>query len=97
MGATLANSRDTANAIEAYYTALEINPSYVRARYNLAMSYLCLYQHREAAEQLLGALALQQGDAQTLAKLAGSETEQKIVPGAMSDYVWDSLKMVMFA
>ncbi|RKO94197.1 hypothetical protein BDK51DRAFT_15452 [Blyttiomyces helicus] len=57
LGATLANSNQPDRAMDAYFNALSINPSYVRARYNLAVSCMQLGQHREAAEHLLGALA----------------------------------------
>ncbi|KAI8329549.1 hypothetical protein BC941DRAFT_442732 [Chlamydoabsidia padenii] len=86
LGATLANSKDTAGAIDAYFNALEINPSYVRARYNLAISCINLNQHKEAAEHLLTALALQQQDGHSNDSMSGG----------MSDNVWDSLRMVMY-
>jgi len=38
LGATLANSGKSEEAIEAYYKALEIKPSFVRGRYNLGVS-----------------------------------------------------------
>ncbi|ORZ25688.1 hypothetical protein BCR42DRAFT_12631 [Absidia repens] len=102
LGATLANSKDTAGAIDAYFNALEINPSYVRARYNLAISCVNLNQHKEAAEHLLTALALQQQDdmGQSAAINASTtmvdQTGQLSIPGGMSTNVWDSLRMVMF-
>ncbi|KAI8364795.1 uncharacterized protein BYT42DRAFT_590459 [Radiomyces spectabilis] len=98
LGATLANSRDTAGAIDAYFHALEISPSYVRARYNLAISCINLGQRREAAEHLLTALALQQaGDAASGMSAMVDEHGQTVqVPGGMSDNVWDSLRMLMF-
>ncbi|CAO3578573.1 unnamed protein product [Absidia cylindrospora] len=102
LGATLANSKDTAGAIDAYFNALEINPSYVRARYNLAISCVNLNQHKEAAEHLLTALALQQQDdmGQSAAITASTpmvdQTGQLSIPGGMSTNVWDSLRMVMF-
>ncbi|KAI9020071.1 hypothetical protein CLU79DRAFT_756987 [Phycomyces nitens] len=98
LGATLANSRNTSGSIEAYFNALEINPSYVRARYNLAISCINLGQHREAAEHLLTSLALQQaGDASTSAAVM-SQQKGGIggSSGAMSENVWDSLRMVMY-
>lgn len=38
VGATLANSGRAAEALDYYYRALELNPSYIRARYNLGIS-----------------------------------------------------------
>lgn len=102
LGATLANSKDTAGAIDAYFNALEINPSYVRARYNLAISCINLNQHKEAAEHLLTALALQQQDdmghsaTQSSAPLLDQNGQPVAVPSGMSENVWDSLRMVMF-
>lgn len=98
LGATLANSRDTPGAIEAYFNALEINPSYVRARYNLAISCINLGQNQEAAEHLLTALMLQQSaEASVPAAVMLDDRGNKIsVPNGMSDNVWDSLRMVMF-
>ncbi|ORZ20794.1 hypothetical protein BCR42DRAFT_409496, partial [Absidia repens] len=80
LGATLANSKDTPGAIDAYFNALEINPSYVRARYNLAISCINMNQHKEAAEHLLTALALQQqddmGQTATAANTSGPMVDQ---------------------
>ncbi|KAI8143766.1 hypothetical protein BJV82DRAFT_609363 [Fennellomyces sp. T-0311] len=97
LGATLANSRDPTGAIDAYFNALEINPSYVRARYNLAISCINLGQHREAAEHLLTALAIQQtADSQTASMMVDEQGNRVPVQGGMSDNVWDSLRMLMF-
>ncbi|KAI7851498.1 hypothetical protein BDC45DRAFT_486575 [Circinella umbellata] len=97
LGATLANSRDPTGAIDSYFNALEINPSYVRARYNLAISCINLGQHREAAEHLLTALAIQQtADAQGASAMVDEQGNRVPVQGGMSDNVWDSLRMLMF-
>ncbi|KAG0314674.1 Peroxisomal membrane signal receptor PTS1 [Dissophora globulifera] len=98
-GATLANSHNTASAIEAYFNALNINPSYIRARYNLAIACINLGQHREAAEHLLSALSLQNaGDAarglMVGASTAGPQPDGGI--GGMSQNVWETLKMAMY-
>ncbi|KAG0352175.1 Peroxisomal membrane signal receptor PTS1, partial [Gamsiella multidivaricata] len=42
--------------------ALEIKPSFVRARYNLGVSCINIGCHKEAAEHLLGALSMHQAD-----------------------------------
>ncbi|KAI7879955.1 TPR-like protein [Lichtheimia hyalospora FSU 10163] len=96
LGATLANSRDTTGAIDAYFTALEINPSYVRARYNLAISCINLGQHREAAEHLLTSLAIQQQADSQISMLIDEHGNKVPVQGGMSENVWDSLRMLMF-
>ncbi|ORX94704.1 TPR-like protein [Basidiobolus meristosporus CBS 931.73] len=90
LGATLANSNDPGRAIDAYFNALEINPSYIRARYNLAVSCINLGQHHEAAEHLLQALALQSGDGNGKGKLPPSGDS------GMSSNVWDTLRMTLY-
>eukprot|EP00842_Homolaphlyctis_polyrhiza_P005395 jgi/Hompol1/5857/HPOL_001111-RA len=59
LGATLANSNDPSHAMDSYFNALQINPSYIRARYNLAIACIQIGQYREAAEHLLGAASIQ--------------------------------------
>lgn len=58
LGATLANSGRSEDAISAYCKALEVNPNFVRARYNLGVSCINIGCYPEAAGHLLGALNL---------------------------------------
>ncbi|KAG5301013.1 peroxisomal targeting signal-1 receptor [Histoplasma ohiense] len=58
LGATLANSGRSEEAIEAYEKALTINPNFVRARYNLGVSCINIGCYPEAAQHLLGALSM---------------------------------------
>ena len=58
LGATLANSGRSEDAIAAYEKALNENPSFVRARYNLGVSCINIGCYPEAAQHLLGALAM---------------------------------------
>jgi peroxin-5 len=58
LGATLANSGRSEEAIQAYEKALTINPNFVRARYNLGVSCINIGCNPEAAQHLLGALAM---------------------------------------
>ncbi|EME48733.1 hypothetical protein DOTSEDRAFT_162467 [Dothistroma septosporum NZE10] len=58
LGATLANSSRSEEAIEAYSRALELRPNFVRARYNLGVSCINLGVLEEAAGHLLGALSM---------------------------------------
>lgn len=58
LGATLANSGRSEEAINAYEKALSINPNFVRARYNLGVSCINIGCHAEAAGHLLSALAM---------------------------------------
>ncbi|KAF9171775.1 hypothetical protein BGX21_009807 [Mortierella sp. AD011] len=98
-GATLANSHNTTAAIEAYFNALNINPSYIRARYNLAIACINLGQHREAAEHLLSALALQNAGDAARGLMVGSTSKLPQSDGGvggMSQNVWETLKMTMY-
>ncbi|KAJ2897875.1 hypothetical protein MKZ38_004334 [Zalerion maritima] len=58
LGATLANSGRSEEAINAYEKALSINPNFVRARYNLGVSCINIGCHAEAAGHLLSALSM---------------------------------------
>lgn len=58
LGATLANSGRSEEAIAAYEKALQHKPNFVRARYNLGVSCINIGCHNEAAQHLLGALAM---------------------------------------
>ncbi|KAI1916813.1 Peroxisomal membrane signal receptor PTS1 [Ophidiomyces ophidiicola] len=60
LGATLANSGRSEEAIEAYEKALTIRPNFVRARYNLGVSCINIGCYPEAAQHLLAALAMHQ-------------------------------------
>lgn len=63
---------------------MEINPTYIRARCNLAIACIQLAQYREAAEHLLTALVIQSSQK----SLEGSRSVQ-------SATVWNTLKMVV--
>jgi peroxin-5 len=58
LGATLANSGRSEEAIAAYERALSLRPNFVRARYNLGVSCINIGCYEEAAAHLLGALAM---------------------------------------
>ncbi|KIW07603.1 hypothetical protein, variant [Verruconis gallopava] len=58
LGATLANSGRSEDAIHAYERALELRPNFVRARYNLGVSCINIGVHEQAAGHLLGALSM---------------------------------------
>ncbi|KAF2859118.1 TPR-like protein [Piedraia hortae CBS 480.64] len=58
LGATLANSNQSEEAIQAYERALELRPNFVRARYNLGVSCINLRAFESAAGHLLGALSM---------------------------------------
>ncbi|KAG5992322.1 hypothetical protein E4U52_002908 [Claviceps spartinae] len=58
LGATLANSGRSEEAISAYEHALTLAPNFVRARYNLGVSCINMNCHQEAAAHLLAALEM---------------------------------------
>lgn len=76
LGATLANSGRSEEAIEAYEKALNINPNFVRARYNLGVSCINIGCYPEAAQHLLGALAMHK-----VVEQEGKERAREIVDG----------------
>uniref|UniRef100_A0A183C6F3 TPR_REGION domain-containing protein n=1 Tax=Globodera pallida TaxID=36090 RepID=A0A183C6F3_GLOPA len=59
LGATLANADRSAEAINAYKRALQLFPSYVRARYNLGIACTNLNSYRDAAAHFVTAIQLQ--------------------------------------
>lgn len=58
LGAALANSDRSEESIKAYHRALQLKPSFVRARYNLAVSSMNINCYKEAAEHLLASLSM---------------------------------------
>ncbi|KAI0136661.1 hypothetical protein BJ170DRAFT_24144 [Xylariales sp. AK1849] len=58
LGATLANSGKSEDAIAAYEKALTLRPNFVRARYNLGVSCINMGCQAEAAGHLLAALEM---------------------------------------
>ncbi|KAF8518787.1 hypothetical protein JB92DRAFT_2065291 [Gautieria morchelliformis] len=82
VGATLANSGQSSDALQYYYRALELNPSYIRARFNLGISCINLKSYDEAAVHILDALVLQENDASD-----GGDTR-----GITSSALWDCLR-----
>ncbi|XP_061530367.1 peroxisomal biogenesis factor 5 isoform X3 [Phycodurus eques] len=94
LGATLANGSRSEEAVAAYRRALELQPGFIRSRYNLGISCVNLGAHREAVEHFLEALSLQRQAA------AGVEARATRVPGGtaatvMSDNIWSTLRMAL--
>lgn len=58
LGAALANSNRSEGSIKAYHRALQLKPSFVRARYNLAVSSMNIGCYKEAVEHLLTSLRM---------------------------------------
>ena len=77
LGASLANGGHCQEALKAYNKALDINPGFVRALYNSAISYSNLGEHFLASQCFLKAIHMQTGG-----NSAGSTTE-----------IWDNLRV----
>ncbi|XP_072250100.1 peroxisomal biogenesis factor 5 isoform X1 [Leuresthes tenuis] len=93
LGATLANGSRSEEAVAAYRRALELQPGFVRSRYNLGISCVNLGAHREAVEHFLEALSLQR-------QAAGDGAKAARGPGiaaatVMSDNIWSTLRMAL--
>ena len=76
LGATLANSGRSEEAIAAYEKALVIHPNFVRARYNLGVSCINIGCHDEAAGHLLAALDMHKSVEKT-----GREAARELLGG----------------
>lgn len=58
LGATQANNGRYEDAIESYFHALNLRPTYTRTRFNLGVSFAKLNDYTEAAKSVLGALSI---------------------------------------
>ncbi|XP_034730065.1 peroxisomal biogenesis factor 5 isoform X2 [Etheostoma cragini] len=93
LGATLANGSRSEEAVAAYRRALELQPGFIRSRYNLGISCVNLGAHREAVEHFLEALSLQRqaaGDGARAARGLGGAAATM-----MSDNIWSTLRMAL--
>ncbi|KAI1640407.1 tetratricopeptide [Biscogniauxia mediterranea] len=86
LGATLANSGKSEDAIAAYEKALTLRPNFVRARYNLGVSCINMGCHGEAAGHLLAALNMHK----TVEK-EGREKARELLGGGVSDAQLDAM------
>jgi peroxin-5 len=84
VGATLANNGRGEEAIDAYQKALEIRPSFVRARYNIGISCINIGCYKEAAEHILMGISMN--------KRGLSSTEEGLNVSSKS---WDMLKKAL--
>ncbi|KAK5860498.1 hypothetical protein PBY51_021970 [Eleginops maclovinus] len=82
LGATLANGDRSEEAVEAYSRALELQPGFIRSRYNLGISCINLGAHREAVSNFL--LALNQ-----------QRTDQRCSQQQMSANIWAALRIAV--
>lgn len=86
LGATLANSDKSEQAVEAYHEALNLEPGFIRARYNVGITCMNLGAHKQAAEHFLVALN-QQLKAKDMDQ--GSSSVENT-----SSTIWTTLRMV---
>ncbi|KAL0578750.1 hypothetical protein V5O48_003248 [Marasmius crinis-equi] len=84
VGATIANQGNAENALEYYHRALELNPAYIRARYNLGISCISMRRYADAAHHIFHALVLQDADS--------VHDDMNDARGITSSTLWDSLK-----
>ncbi|OMH84689.1 Peroxisomal targeting signal 1 receptor [Zancudomyces culisetae] len=96
LGATLANSQKHTAATEAYFRALELQPSYIRAIFNMSIASINMQHYSEAATHLLSALALQADNDSMIQTNFGSNSDGFVPALSMSSSLWDTLKMVMY-
>jgi peroxin-5 len=89
LGASYANGNKPTEAVGAYQRALEIEPGFIRARYNVGVVCINLKSYKEAAEHLLLALNHQA----TSKQRAGINIEN--VQNQMSDTLWSTLRMTI--
>ncbi|KAF8210544.1 hypothetical protein K438DRAFT_1904013 [Mycena galopus ATCC 62051] len=85
VGATMANSGRAEEALQYYLRALELNPMYIRARFNLGISCINLRRFEDAARHILDALGLQESDGVSYS--ADTNTS-----GVTTTALWDSLR-----
>jgi peroxin-5 len=87
LGATLANSSRSSEALGAYNRALDLKPSYVRANINLGIALLNLERYPESASQFLRVQQhLQSGSGNSMRTQEGVWNKLKTVFLAMERY-----------
>ncbi|KAJ3642176.1 hypothetical protein Zmor_024985 [Zophobas morio] len=84
LGATLANGSKSEEAVDAYHHALNLEPGFIRARYNVGIICINLRAYREAAEHFLTALNQQ---------ARGRDVKNSPAMSQMSDTIWSTLRM----
>ncbi len=90
LGATLSNSGRSAEAIQYYHHALNLQPEFVRCHFNLSISCLNLKMYQDAAEHMYTALTLQQAEAETLQKVGGGDKGT-----SSSGSLWETFRVAL--
>ncbi|TPX66106.1 hypothetical protein CcCBS67573_g07934 [Chytriomyces confervae] len=97
LGATLANSKNATKALEAYDRALQLNPDFLRARYNVAIALIQLGSYTDAAEHLVSVLEAQERNVADIVGEDSSFDEEKLwqLHSLSSGSTWNTLSMIM--
>lgn len=90
LGATLSNSGRSAEAIQYYHHALNLQPEFVRCHFNLSISCLNLKMYQDAAEHIYTALTLQQAEAETMDMVGGERPSS-----ATSGSLWETFRVAL--
>ncbi|GAA5857876.1 hypothetical protein JCM8547_006014 [Rhodosporidiobolus lusitaniae] len=90
LGATYANSGKTDLAIQYYNAALDLDPGYVRARFNLAVANMNLGRYEESVGHLLTSLEIQETEVEQDYLEQAPVTPSR---GITSNTLWDSLSV----
>lgn len=91
LGASLANGNRSVEAVEAYQRALQLQPGFIRARYNVGIICINLKAYREATEHFLTALNHQATSLRRSGVVAGDRE-----PGTqMSETIWSTMRMAV--
>lgn len=89
LGASLANGNRSTEAVNAYQQALQIQPGFIRARYNVGIICINLKAYKEATEHFLTALNHQATSMMRSGLGDGSPSSQ------MSDTIWSTMRMAI--
>jgi peroxin-5 len=90
LGASYANGQRAVEAVAAYKKALEFEPGFVRARYNVGIICINMASYKEAVEHFLIAL-----NHQNEAKIRSGISLEKMGQNQMSESIWSSLRMAI--
>ncbi|XP_064538936.1 peroxisomal targeting signal 1 receptor [Drosophila montana] len=91
LGASLANGSRSVEAVEAYQQALQLQPGFIRVRYNVGVCCMNLKAYKEAAEHLITALTMQ-AHTNAARELPNA---QALGQNQMSESIWSTLRMVI--
>ncbi|GHJ84307.1 hypothetical protein NliqN6_0709 [Naganishia liquefaciens] len=87
LGATLANGGKPEEALQCYEEALNRNPGYVRATFNVGIACIKLGRYQEASDYVIKALRLQQAEA-----LGSYHNNESALKNGTSEGMWQTLR-----